>query len=762
MSVSSINVVFRVNLKEFSTQMQNVSREFEKVGKKMQEFGKNLSMSLTPALGIIGGGALKMAADMEQAQISFETMLKDADKAKSLIQEMKDFAASTPFEFPEIQNAGKSLLAFQISSEKIVPTLKSIGDIAAGLNIPMGELAEIYGKARIAGRLYAEDINQLTGRGIPIIGELAKQFKVSEGEVKKLVEQGKVGFPQLEKAFNDLTSSGGMFEGMMEKQSKSAAGLASTLKDAVGQGLAEIGNRMMEVFRVKEVLAALIGVVEKMVQWFKELNPLTQRLVLIVGALAAALGPVLVAIGYLSSTVIPLLVKQITAAFSFMAAHPFGALAIAAAGLAVALTPLLMQMTELEKKQKIITDVNKEAAKSIVEEKLKVESLFKSLTDQNVSYKDKIKNLNELKVISPKYFGDLTLEKAGTDEAKKSVEEYSVALINNAKIKASQEKMVELQKKIVDLEMSNGKEQVKWYDYVEAGFKGMFRNKYEVAEEMGAKINERIKSEIAGLNEQIKVLSDYTAELQKNTGAKDDNNNTPLGGPKGINPKEMSIESKGMKPMTVPVMMKPKLDVDEAEVKHQVEKMGQIFKLESGAVLKTISIDFTETISTFMDGLVGALVGNSSMSDLLGSMLGTLAGLMQNIGKQLIATGAAVTVALANLFTPGVAVAAGAFLVGAGALLKSQISNIVGDTQKGGSGSIPAFADGGLIFGPTLGLMGEYSNARSNPEVIAPLDKLKAMIADQGTQNINVIGKISGNDLRLVMERADRDYKRVR
>ena len=76
---------------------------------------------------------------------------------------------------------------------------------------PVNEIAELYGKARVQGRLFAEDINQLTGRGIPIIQELAKQFGVSDSEVKKLVESGKVGFPNIERSFMDMTSQGGKF-----------------------------------------------------------------------------------------------------------------------------------------------------------------------------------------------------------------------------------------------------------------------------------------------------------------------------------------------------------------------------------------------------------------------------------------------------------------------------------------------------------------------------------------------------------------------
>jgi tape measure domain-containing protein len=183
---------------------------------------------------------LKIAWDFEQTRVSFETMLWSADKAKILLKELSDFAASTPFEFPEIAKAGKSLLAFWFASQDIQKNLTMLWDIASGLNIPFWELSDIYWKIRVQWRLYQEDINQLTGRGIPIIKELAKQFWVNESEVKKLVEAWKIWFPEIERAFKDLTKEWSQFGWMMEKQSKTLNWQLSTLQDNFKGSLMQI------------------------------------------------------------------------------------------------------------------------------------------------------------------------------------------------------------------------------------------------------------------------------------------------------------------------------------------------------------------------------------------------------------------------------------------------------------------------------------------------------------------------------------------
>jgi tape measure domain-containing protein len=129
---------------------------------------------------------------------------------------------------------------------------------------PIGDIAEIYGKARVAGTLFAEDINQLTGRGIPIIGEFARQLGVSESEVKKLGSQGKITFPMLEQAFKDMTGEGGKFGGMMAAQSGTVAGMLSTLSDSFGSVLLELGRPINDAIR--PMLKEGIGMMDSLKQ----------------------------------------------------------------------------------------------------------------------------------------------------------------------------------------------------------------------------------------------------------------------------------------------------------------------------------------------------------------------------------------------------------------------------------------------------------------------------------------------------------------
>jgi hypothetical protein len=153
----------------------------------------------------------------------------------------------------------------------------------------------------------------------------------------------------------------------------------------------------------------------------------------------------------------------------------------------------------------------------------------------------------------------------------------------------------------------------------------------------------------------------------------------------------------------------------------------------------------TNTFVTFAENLGKALAGEdvdmfSSFAEIMGSGL-------QEIGKALIAYGLAMD-AFKNAFTdPFAAVAAGIALVAAGAYLKASIAKTSGE-----GGGVQKFANGGIISGPTMGLMGEYPGAASNPEVVAPLDKLKDLIGGDGGGTF----VLRGQDLLLSVNRAQK------
>lgn len=220
--------------------------------------------------------------EYQQLEVAFETMLGSKSKADALMGQLIDTAATTPFEMSEVAEASKMLLAYGMEGDKVNETLIRLGDIAAGLSMPLKDLAFLYGTTMVQGRLYTQDLNQFLGRGIPLADELAKQFGKNKSEVKKLVEEGKIGFPEVQKAIEALTGEGSKFGGLMEKQSKTIKGQLSNIEDAWEQMFNEIGKSQ------EGNISGVLDITGKLIENWRTIGKVVLSVVAIYGAYKAA------------------------------------------------------------------------------------------------------------------------------------------------------------------------------------------------------------------------------------------------------------------------------------------------------------------------------------------------------------------------------------------------------------------------------------------------------------------------------------------
>lgn len=219
-------------------------------------------------LAFLTNGIVSAGADFEQTNIAFETMIGNADEAQKVLADISAFAAKTPFQLPEIEAASKQLLAYGTATKDLIPTMTMLGDVSAGLNVPLGDMTYLYGTLQTQGRAFSKDIHQFTARGIPIIAELARVLGVSKGEVMGLVEEGKVGFPQVQQAFQNMTGEGGKFFNLMENQSSSLGGMWSNFKDVLEQNARVIGEQLVPV--LKPMVEQLIAIANAVGQFATE------------------------------------------------------------------------------------------------------------------------------------------------------------------------------------------------------------------------------------------------------------------------------------------------------------------------------------------------------------------------------------------------------------------------------------------------------------------------------------------------------------
>lgn len=191
---------------------------------------------------------VQVRGQFQQLEIAFETMLGSKSKAHELMQQMEETAAKTPFDLDGVANGAKQLLAYGESADKVNDTLVRLGNIASGLSLPLNDIVYLYGTTMVQGRLYAADVRQFTGRGIPLVKELAKMYGVTADEINNMVSAGKIGFPDVQKVLNKLTDEGGQFYNLMEKQSKSLTGMISSLGDTWDQVQDHLGEQNQDLF----------------------------------------------------------------------------------------------------------------------------------------------------------------------------------------------------------------------------------------------------------------------------------------------------------------------------------------------------------------------------------------------------------------------------------------------------------------------------------------------------------------------------------
>lgn len=243
--MASIHFSITADDKNLQKVLNNIQRGIDDTTKKVEDSGVTLDDFFSKmAKGAAAVGLafsahhfvqdiVRVRGEFQKLEVALNTMLGSEEKAMALMSELTQIAAITPFGLQEVANGAKQLLAYGVASEKVGDSLVMLGDIAAGLSIPLNDLVYLYGTTMTQGRMFTMDLRQFQGRGIPLADELAKQFGVTKDKVADLVTAGRVGFDEMHKALVALTSEGGKFGGLMKAQSKTIGGQISNIEDAI-------------------------------------------------------------------------------------------------------------------------------------------------------------------------------------------------------------------------------------------------------------------------------------------------------------------------------------------------------------------------------------------------------------------------------------------------------------------------------------------------------------------------------------------------
>ena len=286
------------SLEKSSTSFANkMANSFKNFGDKVSKAGTALTVGLTTPLTALGVAGVKYNAQMEDFEANLTTLLGSADDAKDMLADLKEMANTTPFETTDLLEATQMMLGFGLETDKTRGYLETLGDISMGNSQKLMSLTRAFSQMGAAGKATMEDINQMIDAGFNPLQIMAEKTGKSMAELREEVSDGEVSFDDIAEAMEDATKEGGRYYKAMEKASKTMNGKMSTALDALNTALGDL---------TESLLPLATKAIEKITDWanaFTELDDETKETILTIAGIVAVSGPILGAIGKISSAI---------------------------------------------------------------------------------------------------------------------------------------------------------------------------------------------------------------------------------------------------------------------------------------------------------------------------------------------------------------------------------------------------------------------------------------------------------------------------
>nr|DAY67517.1 MAG TPA: tail tape measure protein [Caudoviricetes sp.] len=207
------------------------------------EFFTNPIVALTAGIGVVS----KLGMDADRTAVSFEVMLGSQQKAADMLNQMNRYAADSPYSRLGVQEAAQTMLGFGVEQQKVIPSLKMLGDIAMGNSERFKGLALVFSQVAAAGKLQGQDLLQLITNGYNPLNDISRLTGKSMSELKDDMSKGNISFDLMAQAMQAATSQGGKFYGMVDR-------IAQTPFGRFGQLVDQFKDTMLSLYKVIEPL----------------------------------------------------------------------------------------------------------------------------------------------------------------------------------------------------------------------------------------------------------------------------------------------------------------------------------------------------------------------------------------------------------------------------------------------------------------------------------------------------------------------------
>ena len=748
------------NTKDFNAKLGTLKSQIRKDTKNIAAMGRNLSMSVTAPLALIGASSFRTAADFEQSMAKVKAVSgATADEFAKLETNAKELGRTTRFTASEVSELQLNFAKLGFTAEEITQVTGATLALAQATGSDLATSAEVAGSTLRAFGLSADETSRVTD-------VMAKSFSTSALDMGTFADSMKYVAPVAKAAGLSVEETTAMLASLSNAGIKgSQAGtslrriiselgatggdVAGSIKKLAGEGL-NLADAKDEVGRSAQsallVLANSTDQTASLATEFQNANGAAQAMADIMddtaeGAMKrmqSALEGAQIEIG---SALAPIMIKlagivsDLAGRFSSMS-DGGQMLILAISGIAGMIGPLLVVLPNL--------------VSGIKAAKLAFASL------------------NTTMLANP--FGAVA--------AAIGLVVGAVIMLNNASSEGSN-KVDDLKKSLGGLDLKQQaasiegartaqEAYVKQLEEEKAAIMKLAPYKRHANSKAGRDLK-KLEASLETANQDLAAMMQLEEGVALKLKQTADNASAAAGGIDSVGnaagtttEKLQSLRpalAEALQPLeAMPIQTEP-VTKSLAGVSTAVSDMVSEITPQLQQFNDDVSAAIEGAVNTAVIGF-GMMLGEGiatgqGMKGVGAMLLGVFADLAIQLGTLAIGYGIAIEnikVALASLAGP-VAIAAGVALVALGAGLKGAIAK---SAEQSG---VPAFAEGGLVYGPTMGLVGEYPGAKTNPEVIAPLDKLRSMI---GGNTVQVTGRLSGRDILLSSEYSAIDRNRVR
>lgn len=461
------------------TELQKREREAVGVNDQMAFSFKKVWKAIdgTEMLKKFVGDVVKIRGEIQLLENNLSSLLQSREKASVLMSQIMRTAATTPFSITELGDGAKQLLAYGFQAEEVNDTLVHLGDIASGLGLPLNELTVLYGSVMSQGSLYAQDLEQFTSSGIPLLQGLADMYGITTEKIDTMVTAGQIGFPEVQQAIKNMTDEGGQFYNQMDMQSDTIAGKINNIGDAWDIMLNKIGESQ------DGVLNGSLDSAKYLIENYETLGRVLVGIIGIYGTYkTAAMLTTAVSQGYTVSQIaqynVLLLVEKAQRILNLtVLKNPYVAAAVAISGLISAMWAFADHTSVAEKEQEKLNKRTEEYEKSVSELKKQISESLSIIQDETATQYDKAAAFKKLQELMPSVYGGYKTEKELIDHLTEARKKENDEIRLNRELKNVEEYNTKVNE-LKDLERLKKLENVGEAGRIRQGTQGTYQSLY--------------------------------------------------------------------------------------------------------------------------------------------------------------------------------------------------------------------------------------------------------------------------------------------